>query len=375
MRLTCTEQNENSQWRILAFCCRLVGLVCVGALLGGCAQTRRYPGRPSPRVLQKVLDPTSTDDLVQDMHPTAFLGQLDVPLGPCHIEILALPAQYQQAVDEGRLNYVVAAGATKVQLETVYPVLRDYHSVSRSWVSDDKTTIAFLMHAALGDFIFLSQDAGANWSRPLYLGLHRLPEAWYAPLADSRLPMISNGKVQLEVTIWKRDKSKAGSPLLGYQYLWKKWNRYLSISLVDLRRDSDGDGLTDLFEERILTDPRSPDTDRDGLTDGVDNQPLTPFPKNMTDSDEVVLSLIRDTSLPVISSILSSWRCHQNVSRFDRALMTKVLTKEGRAYYTEPRTEPIPINRTSIVISAGDSFPHITGESRVILLDQGTFQK
>jgi hypothetical protein len=55
--------------------------------------------------------------------------------------------------------------------------------------------------------------------------------------------------------------------------------------------------------------------------------------------------------------------------------MTKVLTKEGRAYYTAPQTEPIPIDRTSIVISAGDSFPHITGESRVILLDQGAFQK
>ncbi len=44
-----------------------------------------------------------------------------------------------------------------------------------------------------------------------------------------------------------------------------------SLSLADLRKDSDGDGLTDVVEERLGTDPQSPDTTHSGIRDG-DNQ-------------------------------------------------------------------------------------------------------
>lgn len=43
-----------------------------------------------------------------------------------------------------------------------------------------------------------------------------------------------------------------------------------------LRQDSDGDGLTDLVEARLGTDPRKEDSDRDGLPDGIDANPLAP---------------------------------------------------------------------------------------------------
>ncbi len=41
-----------------------------------------------------------------------------------------------------------------------------------------------------------------------------------------------------------------------------------------LTRDSDGDGLTDLTEEWLLTDPNQADTDRDGQRDATDLNPL-----------------------------------------------------------------------------------------------------
>jgi len=48
------------------------------------------------------------------------------------------------------------------------------------------------------------------------------------------------------------------------------------VFLVDdsLTRDSDGDGLTDLAEERLLSDPGKSDTDGDGIGDGQDRDPL-----------------------------------------------------------------------------------------------------
>src|SRR4030095_8395640 len=51
------------------------------------------------------------------------------------------------------------------------------------------------------------------------------------------------------------------------------------VAWADLARDTDGDGLTDLLEERIVTDPNAADTDGDGILDGRDPLPqvaLTP---------------------------------------------------------------------------------------------------
>jgi outer membrane protein assembly factor BamB len=47
-----------------------------------------------------------------------------------------------------------------------------------------------------------------------------------------------------------------------------------ALSLKDLRRDSDGDGLTDTTERMLLTDPNNADADGDGLSDSEDPTPL-----------------------------------------------------------------------------------------------------
>nr|MDQ3024393.1 hypothetical protein [bacterium] len=48
-----------------------------------------------------------------------------------------------------------------------------------------------------------------------------------------------------------------------------------TLHLSDLRRDSDGDGLTDIAESRLLSDPYRPDTDGDGEPDRTDRAPTT----------------------------------------------------------------------------------------------------
>jgi hypothetical protein len=52
--------------------------------------------------------------------------------------------------------------------------------------------------------------------------------------------------------------------------------------------DSDGDGLSDDFELRGLTDPQNPDSDRDGLNDGEELHKYYTGPVNQdSDSDGV----------------------------------------------------------------------------------------
>jgi hypothetical protein len=66
----------------------------------------------------------------------------------------------------------------------------------------------------------------------------------------------------------------------------------LTIPFADLERDSDGDGLTDLAEERLVTDPANPDTDGDGLRDGDDPLPQVPWSGVMTDQSAALAAVL-----------------------------------------------------------------------------------
>src|SRR5438105_12534671 len=68
---------------------------------------------------------------------------------------------------------------------------------------------------------------------------------------------------------------------------------YLELPWADLRRDSDGDGITDLVEERIATDPHNADSDGDGIADGKDGLPLVPLGSGRTAEAEVLATLLR----------------------------------------------------------------------------------
>jgi Bacterial TSP3 repeat len=52
--------------------------------------------------------------------------------------------------------------------------------------------------------------------------------------------------------------------------------------------DSDGDGLSDDFELRGLTDPQNPDSDRDGLNDGDELHEYYTGPVNQDSDDDGV---------------------------------------------------------------------------------------
>jgi len=70
-------------------------------------------------------------------------------------------------------------------------------------------------------------------------------------------------------------------------YLWNKsWINEL-IGKPELSKDSDGDGWTDLVEERIGTDPLNPDTDSDGIKDSEDTNPLT-APLKLNEEEQIL---------------------------------------------------------------------------------------
>lgn len=112
-----------------------------------------------------------------------------------------------------------------------------------------------------GYWFTFSANGGLKWTPPLYSGI--TAEDDYTILPYTHFPIIRMGNVRLEAHAGDFTGDHDEKPV----YL-------LNIPLEILKRDRDSDGLTDLMEERLLTDPLDKDTDADGVTDFFDNTPL-----------------------------------------------------------------------------------------------------
>lgn len=110
-----------------------------------------------------------------------------------------------------------------------------------------------------------SDDGAATWSAPVETGLSFDLSSRVLP--GSSLPLISEGALQVEVLA---DPHTADAP--GARRLAR-----VTIPLSMIERDEDGDGLTDLLEEKLMTDPERADTDGDELDDAEDPLPLIPL--------------------------------------------------------------------------------------------------
>ncbi len=97
-----------------------------------------------------------------------------------------------------------------------------------------------LNHNALGDRddLWLAEFHGHRWINPVFTGLTA------PPLSDRRL-------------IWKNDLP----------------TRIPALLASDIAKDSDNDGLSDLAEQRLSTNPNDSDTDGDGDRDELDPLP------------------------------------------------------------------------------------------------------
>jgi hypothetical protein len=120
-------------------------------------------------------------------------------------------------------------------------------------------------------WVILSEDGGATWERPLYTGL-RVNQP-YVVRERSELPLLAGDRLQVEVEVRELDPETIVLPPVALRPKRVATGLYVDAPISLLRQDSDGDGLTDLAEERLLTDPLDADTDHDGCPDGLDPLP------------------------------------------------------------------------------------------------------
>jgi hypothetical protein len=152
-----------------------------------------------------------------------------------------------------------------------------------------------------GYWVLRSSDGGKTWRRPLYTGLRvGLP---YTVREDSALPLLAGDRLQVEVKI---DPIDADPAHIAAELARRPGQEglYLEIPFAELERDTDGDGLADLAEQRLLTDPANPDTNGDGTADGIDRTPNVPRGDPASPAARFMATLLQDTGIrdgPVVN--------------------------------------------------------------------------
>jgi hypothetical protein len=96
----------------------------------------------------------------------------------------------------------------------------------------------------------------------------------YVVVRNPNLPLLDGDIAQLAVDVRELDDTSVTFPPVALRAKRHATGKMVRCPRAALERDSDHDGLTDLEEDRLATDPSVPDTDGDGLLDGEDPAPL-----------------------------------------------------------------------------------------------------
>ena len=197
-------------------------------------------------------------------------------------------------------------------------------------------------------WVIHSTDGGATWESPLYTGLRE--NAPYVVLPSSKLPLIADGGLRVEVNIRELDTSSITFPPVALRVKREERGLYLSMAWDDLRRDSDGDGVTDLVEERIGTDPHNRDTDGDGIDDGKDGLPQVPLTASGNAASEALAAVLANFHLGrgalIIGVAESAEERNACVTRTSRLAPETLFVIGDRAAFAA-----ISINRRVVVLT------------------------
>ena len=144
-----------------------------------------------------------------------------------------------------------------------------------------------------GIWVAYSENKGETWSY-YYTGIvQRQPLfiKWY-----SSYPLINEkGDLQIEACLL-RQTSPFSHPIPTQSYQLAKDGLLLTLDLETLRKDSDGDGLTDIVEAKFRTDPNNADTDDDGISDNLDLNPR--FASQRTDKSVIYEAILNEVQIP-----------------------------------------------------------------------------
>lgn len=231
----------------------LVVALFLGALPAVCAQS--------------LVTPASKNSLPRDI-PTLIQALRD-PNAPREWRTEA----FQHLAGTGGAEGVAAVRAARAKPGPCKPWYERINLDKQNVVSpqqDTKGRTWMLFHSAIlgnGSDLFIVEKTAQGWGRPLFTG------AWTAGrgFLNTDAPKSFRG-----IPIEKLEKSE--------------WIKVFPDDPT-LCKDTDGDGLTDLVEVRLGTDPKQADTDGDVLPDAIDPCPNA-APRPLGDTEQILSACI-----------------------------------------------------------------------------------
>jgi tetratricopeptide (TPR) repeat protein len=235
-----------------------------------------------------------------------------------------------------------------------YPALADFTIVALSEAAERMFAVSVSQDvdprgevSAGGYWLHLSGDRGRTWEGPYYLGIaEQFP---YVIMPVTHVPPFDAGRVDIEVERREVDESTITFPPVDLRAKSVEKDLCLSFEIAAVERDSDGDGLTDLLEEKLVLDPLSPDTDGDGIPDGSDPLPLQPRSYEESSEPGPLLEAVMPYLFGGLTPIQQS----------------AAAGREASAMSPQPR--PLASARTLFISGGEAALPHGAGVRAVVL--------
>jgi len=127
-----------------------------------------------------------------------------------------------------------------------------------------------------GIWIAYSENSGKDWSY-YYTGITQ-KQPVFVKFYSQRPLIKEKGKLEIEACLM-RQLSPFSHPIPDVSYECVKDGIYLAFDMNVIARDSDGDGLTDIVEDKFFTDKFNKDTDGNGISDNLDMNPRVNYPR------------------------------------------------------------------------------------------------
>jgi hypothetical protein len=224
--------------------------------------------------------------------------------------------------------------------EDFSPVRADRHGdrAVAIGVSQDYDPVGEISRGAY--WVIRSRDGGRTWGSPVYTGL-RIQQPYLIP-PQSNVPLLAGDSLRVEVRVEELDESSITFPPVGLRARRVQEGLMLEIPFAALDRDSDADGLTDLAEERLITDPQSADTDGDGLPDGSDSLPQVPWTAVLDDRARALAAVLRRIagmeSRAIVQEIAPAGHAASDASAHPGRFLDDLLSSARRATLTDEET-------------------------------------
>jgi len=172
-----------------------------------------------------------------------------------------------------------------------------------------------------GVWIAYSENSGKDWNY-YYTGITQ-EQPVFVKFYSQRPLIKEKSKLEIDACLL-RQLSPFSHPVPMVSYECVKDGIYLVFDMNIIAKDSDGDGLTDIVEDKFFTDKFNKDTDGDGIPDNFDTNPRVFYPR--TEKSQIYEAIL-----------------NEKIERNDKNGIGKILFSENTPYFVSDSTETILI--------------------------------